>query len=83
MIEEKIHVIDHDTTINYAELIGVQMVLLSIWRYVKFVLELNESKDEQITLDGLNINIHTDSLVRETKTAKINYVAINIIKDSN
>ena len=63
MIKEKIHVIDHDTTINYAELIGVQMVLLSIWRYVKFVLELNESNKDQIILDDLNINIHTDSML--------------------
>ena len=47
MIKEKIHVIDHDTTINCTELIGVQMVLLSVWRYVKFVLELNESNENK------------------------------------
>ena len=36
-IKEKIHVINHDTTINYTELIGVKMVLLSVWRYHIFI----------------------------------------------
>ena len=79
VIKAKIHVIDHDTTINYAELVGVQMVLLSVWRYVKFMLELNESKDEKIILDGLNINIHTDSMVVYRLLNKDGYPKLNHI----
>ena len=36
IIKEKIYIINHDTTINYAELAGVKMVLLSVARYVNF-----------------------------------------------
>ena len=39
------------------------MVLLSIWRYVKFVLELNESNGEKIALDDCNVNLHIDSML--------------------
>ena len=55
IINEKIFVIDHDTTINYAKLAGVKMVLLSVARYVEF---LNESGKN---INQTNINIYTDS----------------------
>ena len=56
-IKEKIYVIDHDTTINYAALAGVKMVLLSVWRYILFLSESNQS------LTNFNVNINTDSQV--------------------
>ena len=43
------------------------------------MLELNESKDEQIILDGLNINIHTDSMVVYRLLNKDGYPKLNHI----
>ena len=55
IIESKIYVIDHDTTINYAELYGIKLVLSSICRYNEYLKESNEKIKEE------NINIYTDS----------------------
>ena len=54
-IKEKIYVVDHDTTINYTELIGVKMVLSSVLRYIEFLKGLKRK------VNKTNVNIHTDS----------------------
>ena len=71
-IKSKIFVIDHDTTINYAELIGVKMVLSSMLRYIEFL------KNDKHKVEIENINIYTDSqfvfnLLNEDGYPKIDY----------
>ena len=48
-------VIDHDTTINYAELMGVKLVLSSVLRYIDYLNDCGEKMSKK------NINIYTDS----------------------
>ena len=72
LIKSKIYVIDDDTTINYAELIGVKMVLSSMLRYVEYM------NDNKCDINIENINIHTDSqfvfgLLNEDRYPKIDY----------
>ena len=71
-IKSKIYVIDHDITINYAELMGIKMVLSSVSRYIEY---LNENDGKMMET---NINIYTDSqfvisLLNEDGYPKINY----------
>ena len=54
-ISSKMFVIDHDTTINYAELIGIKLVLSSVLRYIEYVNNQNGKMNKN------NINIYTDS----------------------
>ena len=65
-------VIDHDTTINYAELYGIKLVLSSLCRYSDFLSESNKRIKEE------NINIYTDSqfvfnILNEDGYSKIDY----------
>ena len=46
IINQKIHVVDHDTTINYCELYAIKLVLSSICRYLVFCN--NNNMDIQI-----------------------------------
>ena len=55
VIKEKIHVVDHDTTINYTEMIGIKMVLSSVLRYIDYLNKLNHRINKSY------INIYTDS----------------------
>ena len=55
LIKSKIHIIDHDTTINYGELLGIKMVVHSIKNYIDFCINRN------IEVNINYINIYTDS----------------------
>ena len=55
IINRKMHVVDHDTTINYCELYAIKMVISSFLRYIKFC------KNNNIDKQGYNVNIFTDS----------------------
>ena len=56
VIKSKIFVVDHDTTINYCELMGVDLVLSTVTRFTKFC------EKKKIDCDIKNINIITDSM---------------------
>ena len=55
VITSKMHVLDHDTTINYCELYGIKMVVSSFLRYLNFC------NNNGINKNGAEINIFTDS----------------------
>ena len=55
MISSKMEFIDHDTTINYCELIGIKMVLNSLHKYISFCDEY------KMVTSCKFINIYTDS----------------------
>ena len=72
VIQSKIHVVDHDTTINYCEMMGIKMVLLSVKKYLEFLDEMNQVSNKT------NINIYTDSqfvfnLLNENGYPKLDY----------
>ena len=54
-IKSKIHVVDHDTSINYCELYGILLVLQSVNNYINFCKMYNS----MYYFDS--INIYTDS----------------------
>ena len=54
-ITSKMHIVDHDTTINYCELLAIKMVLSSTLRYMTFC------KNNNISKENLQLNIFTDS----------------------
>ena len=71
-IKSKIEVIDHDTTINYCELIGIKMIILSVRRFIEFC------KKENKLIDFDSINIFTDSnfvmnILNENGYPKVEY----------
>ena len=71
-IKSKIEVVDHDTTINYCELIGVKMILLSVKRFIEFC----ENENRVTDIDC--INIYTDSnfvmnILNENGYPKVEY----------
>ena len=71
-IKSKIYAIDHDTTINYCELMGVKIILQSVLRYTKFQNQYDKEIDFEF------VNIFTDSsfvfnMLEENGYPKIDY----------
>ena len=75
IIKSKIFIIDHDTTINYCELMGVDLILSTVSRYIKFC---NKRK---ISIDFNDINIYTDSSFVMNMMDKDSYPKIDYYYD--